>query len=125
MVFLGSKAFVAGKAGPHYPAPVAAIEAMEKGAGKTRDALPPLLEAAQCEFPEPENEFLRIDSAADYLAVDRLYLDVYTGVADVRVGSNQTPLTSPAVLDKVYVGCHDDSDIDYDDIGSAVDEVHH
>ena len=37
MVFLGGKAFVAGKAGPHYPAPVAAIEAMEKGAGKTRD----------------------------------------------------------------------------------------
>jgi len=37
MVFLGSKAFVGGKAGPHYPAPVAAIEAMEKGAGKTRD----------------------------------------------------------------------------------------
>ena len=31
------EAFVAGKAGPHYPAPVAAIEAMEKGAGKARD----------------------------------------------------------------------------------------
>jgi 3-hydroxyacyl-CoA dehydrogenase/enoyl-CoA hydratase/3-hydroxybutyryl-CoA epimerase/enoyl-CoA isomerase len=37
MVFLGGKAFVAGKAGPHYPAPVVAIEVMEKGAGKTRD----------------------------------------------------------------------------------------
>jgi 3-hydroxyacyl-CoA dehydrogenase/enoyl-CoA hydratase/3-hydroxybutyryl-CoA epimerase/enoyl-CoA isomerase len=37
MVFGASKAFVAGKAGPHYPAPVAAIEAMEKGAGETRD----------------------------------------------------------------------------------------
>ncbi len=37
MVFEGSKAFVAGKAGPHYPAPVAAIEAMQKGAGKGRD----------------------------------------------------------------------------------------
>lgn len=37
MVFLGSKAFVAAKAGPHYPAPAAAIEAMEKGAGKARD----------------------------------------------------------------------------------------
>jgi 3-hydroxyacyl-CoA dehydrogenase/enoyl-CoA hydratase/3-hydroxybutyryl-CoA epimerase/enoyl-CoA isomerase len=37
MVFLGSKAFVAGKAGPHYPAPVAAIETMEKGASKARD----------------------------------------------------------------------------------------
>jgi 3-hydroxyacyl-CoA dehydrogenase / enoyl-CoA hydratase / 3-hydroxybutyryl-CoA epimerase / enoyl-CoA isomerase len=37
MVFGASKAFVAAKAGPHYPAPVAAIEAMEKGAGKARD----------------------------------------------------------------------------------------
>lgn len=37
MVFLGAKAFVGGKAGPHYPAPVAAIEAMEKGADKGRD----------------------------------------------------------------------------------------
>jgi 3-hydroxyacyl-CoA dehydrogenase/enoyl-CoA hydratase/3-hydroxybutyryl-CoA epimerase/enoyl-CoA isomerase len=47
MVFIGGKAFVAGKAGPHYPAPVAAIEAMEKGAGKTRDeAL--AIEAAAC-----------------------------------------------------------------------------
>lgn len=37
MVFLGGKAFVAGKAGPNYPSPVAAIESIEKGAGKTRD----------------------------------------------------------------------------------------
>jgi len=37
MVFGASKAFVAGKAGPRYPAPVAAIEAMERGAGRTRD----------------------------------------------------------------------------------------
>jgi 3-hydroxyacyl-CoA dehydrogenase/enoyl-CoA hydratase/3-hydroxybutyryl-CoA epimerase/enoyl-CoA isomerase len=45
MTFLGSKAFVAGKAGPNYPAPVAAIDVMERGARKTRDeALP--IEAA-------------------------------------------------------------------------------
>jgi 3-hydroxyacyl-CoA dehydrogenase / enoyl-CoA hydratase / 3-hydroxybutyryl-CoA epimerase / enoyl-CoA isomerase len=37
MVFATSKAFVAGKAGPHYPAPIAAIEVIEKGAGKGRD----------------------------------------------------------------------------------------
>jgi 3-hydroxyacyl-CoA dehydrogenase/enoyl-CoA hydratase/3-hydroxybutyryl-CoA epimerase/enoyl-CoA isomerase len=47
MVFLGSKAFVAGKAGPHYPAPVAAIEAMEKGAAKPRDEAM-AIEAAAC-----------------------------------------------------------------------------
>ena len=37
MAFGVSKAFVAGKAGPHYPAPVAAIETIEKGAGEPRD----------------------------------------------------------------------------------------
>jgi len=37
MVFATSKAFVAGKAGPHYPAPLAAIEAIEQGAAKRRD----------------------------------------------------------------------------------------
>jgi len=37
MTFATSKAFVAGKAGPHYPAPTAAIEVIEKGAGKGRD----------------------------------------------------------------------------------------
>lgn len=37
MVFEGAKAFVAAKAGPNYPAPVAAIESMQKGATKMRD----------------------------------------------------------------------------------------
>jgi len=41
MSFEGSKAFVAGMAGPNYPAPVAAVTAMQKGATLTRDqALP-------------------------------------------------------------------------------------
>ena len=47
MVFTAGKALVAGKAGPHYPAPVAALESIEKGAGKGRDeAL--AIEAALC-----------------------------------------------------------------------------
>ena len=37
MVFETSKAFVAGKAGPHYPAPITAIEVMQRAAGMTRD----------------------------------------------------------------------------------------
>ena len=37
MSFDGSKAFVAGMAGPHYPAPVAAVEVMQKGARCERD----------------------------------------------------------------------------------------
>lgn len=38
MSFDGSKAFVAGMAGPNYPAPVAAVEVMQKGARLDRDA---------------------------------------------------------------------------------------
>ncbi|MES2682050.1 MAG: fatty acid oxidation complex subunit alpha FadB [Pseudomonadota bacterium] len=37
MVFSTAKAFIAGKAGKNYPAPVAAVSAIEKAAGKTRD----------------------------------------------------------------------------------------
>jgi 3-hydroxyacyl-CoA dehydrogenase/enoyl-CoA hydratase/3-hydroxybutyryl-CoA epimerase/enoyl-CoA isomerase len=37
MVFETSKAFVAGQAGPHYPAPLTAIKVMEKAAGMSRD----------------------------------------------------------------------------------------
>jgi 3-hydroxyacyl-CoA dehydrogenase/enoyl-CoA hydratase/3-hydroxybutyryl-CoA epimerase/enoyl-CoA isomerase len=37
MVFETAKAFVAGKAGPHYPAPVTAIKVMQKAAGMGRD----------------------------------------------------------------------------------------
>ncbi len=37
MVFETSKGFVAGKAGPNYPSPVAAITAMQQGAGRGRD----------------------------------------------------------------------------------------
>src|SRR5210317_2151719 len=37
MVFETSKAFVAGKAGPHYPAPITAIKVMQKAAGMGRD----------------------------------------------------------------------------------------
>jgi len=37
MAFETSKGFVAGKAGPHYPSPVAAIKTMQKHAGMARD----------------------------------------------------------------------------------------
>lgn len=38
MVFETSKGFVAGVAGPHYPAPISAIEVMQKAAGMEREA---------------------------------------------------------------------------------------
>ncbi|MFD2190398.1 fatty acid oxidation complex subunit alpha FadB [Pistricoccus aurantiacus] len=37
MVFETAKGFVAGKAGPHYPAPVEAIRVIQKGAGEERE----------------------------------------------------------------------------------------
>lgn len=37
MVFETSKAFILGKAGPNYPAPIVAIECMQKAAGMNRD----------------------------------------------------------------------------------------
>ncbi len=48
--------------------------------------LGPLLEAAQCTWPEEENSFLRVSRAEDYLAVERLYLDWYLPQADLRLG---------------------------------------
>ena len=42
MVFEGSKSFVAAKAGPHYPAPVSAINSMQLGAAKSRDEASPI-----------------------------------------------------------------------------------
>jgi 3-hydroxyacyl-CoA dehydrogenase/enoyl-CoA hydratase/3-hydroxybutyryl-CoA epimerase/enoyl-CoA isomerase len=46
MAFETAKAFVAAKAGPNYPAPVAAIEAMQRGAGLGRDEALPIEAAA-------------------------------------------------------------------------------
>lgn len=48
--------------------------------------LGPLYEAAACEPTPHENGTLRIDSAHDYLEVDRLYVDLYDPRVDVRVG---------------------------------------
>ncbi|MBB3189886.1 fatty acid oxidation complex subunit alpha FadB [Halomonas cerina] len=37
LAFESAKGYVAGKAGPHYPAPVAAVKVVQKGAGEGRD----------------------------------------------------------------------------------------
>ena len=52
----------------------------------TASPLGPLLEEAQCVWPQEGNRTLSISSAGDYLSVDRLYLDAYLPWADVRVG---------------------------------------
>lgn len=47
----------------------------------------PVLAQAGCEWPADEkNTILRINRASDYLAVDRLYVDVYSPKVDVRIG---------------------------------------
>ena len=54
MVFEVSKAFVAGKAGPNYPAPVVAIECMQKAAGMERDAALEVEQAGFAKMAETE-----------------------------------------------------------------------
>ena len=49
-------------------------------------SLQPILDLANCEWPEPENSLFGISSASEYLAVDRLYLDWYHPKFDLRVG---------------------------------------
>lgn len=49
-------------------------------------ALGPLLDAADCSWPVPANRVFRIDGVDDYLHVDRLYIDLYAGPVDIRVG---------------------------------------
>ena len=47
----------------------------------------PVLAQGGCAWPPDEkNTLLRVNRASDYLAVDRLYLDVYAKKIDVRVG---------------------------------------
>ncbi|MDD9966173.1 MAG: hypothetical protein OXR73_08120 [Myxococcales bacterium] len=48
--------------------------------------LGPVLARAGCSFPPYDNATLRVNRSADYLDVDRLFLDAYLPWADVRVG---------------------------------------
>jgi hypothetical protein len=48
--------------------------------------LGPALAAAGCAWPAHVNEPLRIDGVADWLWVDRLYVDTYSAAGDLRLG---------------------------------------
>ncbi len=61
-------------------------------------ALGPVLEAAQCDWPEEENSFLRVSRAEDYLSVERLYLDWYLPGADLRLGRQAVHWGSAVVV---------------------------
>jgi hypothetical protein len=49
-------------------------------------SLAPLLDAAQCEWPEDDNTLFHTNDAGDYLFVDRLAVDWYHPKFDLRVG---------------------------------------
>ena len=48
--------------------------------------LAPLLDPATCTWPSHENEALHIDSIEDVLSVDRLCMDAWLPLLDLRVG---------------------------------------
>lgn len=65
---------------------VAVIEAgLAQGRDNERE-LRRIFETVGCTSPRPDNDFLGISSADDYLDVDRLYLDFYGKGVDLRVG---------------------------------------
>jgi 3-hydroxyacyl-CoA dehydrogenase / enoyl-CoA hydratase / 3-hydroxybutyryl-CoA epimerase / enoyl-CoA isomerase len=95
MVFEGSKAFVAGTAGPNYPAPVAAIEAMQKGATKGRDeAL--LIETAG---------FVKMAHTPAAASLVSLFLgDQYLKKANKKFTKDAKPVVTAAVLGAGIMG---------------------
>lgn len=72
MCFEGAKAFVAGKAGPNYPSPVAAIEAMQKGATRRRDDALPIEAAAFAKMARTPTAFNLVSIFLGDQAVGRI-----------------------------------------------------
>ena len=95
MVFEGSKAFIAGQAGPNYPAPIAAIEAMEKGARLGRD------EALKIEM----EYFTKICRTPQAEALVGVFLsDQYAKKVAKKLSSGAAPVKSGAVLGAGIMG---------------------
>ncbi|OFZ18627.1 MAG: multifunctional fatty acid oxidation complex subunit alpha [Bdellovibrionales bacterium GWB1_55_8] len=95
MVFEGAKGFVGGKAGPNYPAPVAAIEVMQKGAGKSRD------EALQIEA----KTFARIAKTPTAHALVSVFLaDQYVKKTSKKLSKAAAPVQTAAVLGAGIMG---------------------
>lgn len=95
MVFEGAKAFVAGKAGPHYPAPVEAIKVMQKGASLERD------EAIAVE----SEGFLRMSKTSTARNLIGLFLgDQYLKREAKHYQKQATPVKTAAVLGAGIMG---------------------
>ncbi len=84
MAFLVGKAFVAGKAGPHYPAPVAAIEVMEQGARKGRDEALPIEAAAFAKLSKTPTARALVSVFLGDQAVKRFARKASSGARPVR-----------------------------------------
>lgn len=95
MVFEGAKGFVMGQAGPNYPAPIAAIEVMQKGATLKRD------EALAIEA----KEFARIAKTPQAYALVTIFLgDQYVKKVSKKVAKDAQPVKHAAVLGAGIMG---------------------
>jgi 3-hydroxyacyl-CoA dehydrogenase/enoyl-CoA hydratase/3-hydroxybutyryl-CoA epimerase/enoyl-CoA isomerase len=95
MAFETAKAFVAGKAGPNYPSPVAAIDAMQKGATRGRD------EALKIEAAA----FARMAHTPTAFNLVSIFLgDHYVGKVAKKAAKAGLPVRSAAVLGAGIMG---------------------
>jgi 3-hydroxyacyl-CoA dehydrogenase/enoyl-CoA hydratase/3-hydroxybutyryl-CoA epimerase/enoyl-CoA isomerase len=95
MVFEGAKAFVAAKAGPHYPAPLAAIEAMQKGAGLGRDEALPI---------EAEGFVRMAKTAAAFNLVGIFLADHFVARTARKLAKGAAPVRAAAVVGAGIMG---------------------
>ena len=95
MAFETAKGFVAGKAGPNYPSPVAAIKAMQQGGTRTRD------EALKIEA----REFARMAKTATASNLVTIFLgDQYVGKVAKKMAKTVPAVSSAAVLGAGIMG---------------------
>jgi 3-hydroxyacyl-CoA dehydrogenase / enoyl-CoA hydratase / 3-hydroxybutyryl-CoA epimerase / enoyl-CoA isomerase len=95
MTFETAKGFIAAKAGPHYPAPVASISAMEKGAGLTRDEA----------LPIEAKGFAKVAKTSTAYSLVSLFLgDQYLKKISKKTAKGAQPVKSSAVLGAGIMG---------------------
>ena len=95
MVFEGAKGFVGAQAGPHYPAPLAAIEAMQKGARFGRDEALPFETAA----------FAKMAKTPTASSLVGLFLgDQYLKKTSKQASKQKRPIETAAVLGAGIMG---------------------
>src|SRR5581483_2426285 len=95
MVFEGAKGFVAGKAGPNYPSPVAAITAMQQGANRNRD------EALKIEA----NTFAKMAKTPTAVNLVTIFLgDQYVNKVAKKLAAGGAKIESAAVLGAGIMG---------------------